>query len=830
MKKSTLRQLTRSKEVLDSVTVRDFSGGLNVVDNQLNLKSKYATVLSNIHRAIDGTMAVRQGTKLFIDINDIPWWDTGNLVPVVGAYSQTGDPAGTVTNPTAWHDGNETQTLANSTYQQLNSNVDSDPWIQLTTTFSDTPLKGGIVFAPSDGWLQGDNQSNSSDLTVTIEMQAAGDTSWTLMSSRTYDFLEYPDSVSYTTKQGDAAFFTGIRFTIAAYKDRKQHQLRVGTAEAYGFTFVASPDVPSRIIGIAYYNNTLVVVTRFGTIASVTDVGEGEVIWNSTIAGTLPGSPPGWVGSDVANFTIWNGKLIVVNGVDQPIIIDYTAATPVSYLVDLATGSNAFVPVCKYITVHDSYVIMTGDPSAPDKLHISSSGTSGTWKGEADPNDGVDYLMGKFVNSEDDIITGVSVYREFLLITFSDAVILARLGIYDDAGNHTPDFGDVIHNVGALSHESTIRLGSDTLMLDAFGVHSLVKAKVSNDVIPETVSELITPLFSSVTRRLPIDFTQQEVWAVHNRIDNQVMFFLPNHSGSVYGMQGMEGARYRITPTALMHKAGTNNEVEVSAEAHPMHIGDQFVLRDVDGLAINGFSTFTQTQLSEIQTVTSVATANTFVFYVTGAENNTPPPSDAHSNQLNMIYLPLFTETLVAVYNRNRDKKLRNWAVYRGWKFGCGVSTPTGRTFLCSDYRVFLMGNTHRPYLQDFIDTEMESNIPWDWELPWSDFNTRFDSKRTRHLQIDTQGDDEFTAELFTDNIYQDDAKDQFLPVLSATFEGRDAYKPVSPNPDGLRLTSSERLVAWPTKGKLFKLRFHGTSSKGLRFVSIVLSFLRGNI
>ena len=56
---------------LDQATARQFDGGLNVVDSQLNLNSKYAVVLDNMYRGLDGSITVRQGTQLFADLQSI---------------------------------------------------------------------------------------------------------------------------------------------------------------------------------------------------------------------------------------------------------------------------------------------------------------------------------------------------------------------------------------------------------------------------------------------------------------------------------------------------------------------------------------------------------------------------------------------------------------------------------------------------------------------------------------------------------------------------------------------------------------------------------------
>ena len=61
----------RRTNKLKSATARQFTGGLNVVDSELNLSSKYARVLDNMYRGLDGAMQIRQGTELLSDYNSI---------------------------------------------------------------------------------------------------------------------------------------------------------------------------------------------------------------------------------------------------------------------------------------------------------------------------------------------------------------------------------------------------------------------------------------------------------------------------------------------------------------------------------------------------------------------------------------------------------------------------------------------------------------------------------------------------------------------------------------------------------------------------------------
>ena len=53
---------------LQTATIREFSGGLNVVTDDLNMSTEYSTIETNIYNNINGTKSIRYGTKLFLDI------------------------------------------------------------------------------------------------------------------------------------------------------------------------------------------------------------------------------------------------------------------------------------------------------------------------------------------------------------------------------------------------------------------------------------------------------------------------------------------------------------------------------------------------------------------------------------------------------------------------------------------------------------------------------------------------------------------------------------------------------------------------------------------
>lgn len=65
--------------VLKEATSRDFSGGLNVADTELNLNSKYARVLDNLLVGLDGSLQVRQGTKIHATLADLTEYSIVNM-------------------------------------------------------------------------------------------------------------------------------------------------------------------------------------------------------------------------------------------------------------------------------------------------------------------------------------------------------------------------------------------------------------------------------------------------------------------------------------------------------------------------------------------------------------------------------------------------------------------------------------------------------------------------------------------------------------------------------------------------------------------------------
>jgi len=62
------RRNGRRQQSLKTTTLREFGGGWNVIDNDLNLDSRFSRILTNMTLLQDGSLGIRQGTRLVTDL------------------------------------------------------------------------------------------------------------------------------------------------------------------------------------------------------------------------------------------------------------------------------------------------------------------------------------------------------------------------------------------------------------------------------------------------------------------------------------------------------------------------------------------------------------------------------------------------------------------------------------------------------------------------------------------------------------------------------------------------------------------------------------------
>ena len=520
------------------------------------------------------------------------------------------------------------------------------------------------------------------------------------------------------------------------------------------------------IIGTEYYSGAIIAVGANGVVVKINADKSYSVIWNDDFANNLAGNPDGWsTNLTFCSFAQFNGKLIICNGINKPLIVD-TALT-VTYLNDPATGSNANTPIARFVKAVGRYLVMAGAFNAVDTLYISSTDTSGVWVGDPAPNDAVNVSLGSRVPTGSNTIKGVGSFRDKIIVAFEDAILPGTLGGFSGS-DHVPIFDDSIENHGSLSHRVLQTLGEDILFCDTVGVSSVKRATFTSDVKSARYSYLIDPGLQSQIDLVSKNASLEDLtWSLYDSHDNNYMLFIPDHHTDI-------------------------------------------------------------------------------------------------------------TEYRCFVFKKNDALKILTWQDWRNWKFRCGCRSALKRIFLCREAQVYILGHTDNPVHKDYVgdqemwddDTVFTDNygftpvadvnnsgvsIPFDWELPWTDAGERFLVKSSKFINFDTEGDQRFTCQMFTDNIRlsRTDPGEKFLddflfddglgwdvdvydPTLEIEFiggsgpgYGNDEYGDYY---GGGRPTRHEGLYAFPAHYKLSKLRMLGDGIKSLKFVSISMAYTMGSI
>lgn len=477
------RRNVRRQAVMKTATIREFDGGWNVIDNDLNLSTRFAKVLTNMVRQKDGSIGVRQGTRI---VRDYRFSTNVDLVRVKGANGQE------LISATGEY------VFCAHRNDAYDGTLDSNPF-----TFT----------------------NSSSDVVVSY-------TGHNLITGHTISFT------GATTAHGIPADELNDTHIVTVI-DADSFQITVtssatsdGTGGGSDCDYLVPNDViTDRIINQTYFDDRIIAVARDGVILEIDGSGNARIIFNDNIGNEQSGAPGGWGTTEFASFAVFNGELIICNGVDKPLIVNFNVDPdlfPCQYLADLATSSNANTPVCRYVVSMPNYVIMSGDPLDPGAVYISNVNTSGTWSGDSAPNDAVTVDVGKVAQAQNNIIRGIGRFRDTLVVMFDEVIVFGVLGIYDESGNHTPDFSDGVDQHGTVSHRAIQNLGNDLLMCDAIGVPSIARSKFTEQLRPDRVSQLIDPEIQEAILELSVGSTEDRMFSVYDQREGRYMLFIPN--------------------------------------------------------------------------------------------------------------------------------------------------------------------------------------------------------------------------------------------------------------------------------------------------------------
>lgn len=195
------------------------------------------------------------------------------------------------------------------------------------------------------------------------------------------------------------------------------------------------------------------------------------------------------------------------------------------------------------------------------------------------------------------------------------------------------------------------------------------------------------------------------------------------------------------------------------------------------------------------------------------------------------------TETTAYIYSYRPKLKVAAWARFDNMNFTCGCRSLQGNLFFGDkDGKLWLFGNQSNPIYKDKLNDPSVNNsegqtIPFTWELPWLDFNQRGRVKKTKYIGFDTVGLQAFTVSMYIDRITENDALED-TPLLSTEFVAGDVggYGGEDAPFGSGRVTSDERLYAWPAKFKLAKIKITGEGENQLEFAAITIWYSRGRM
>lgn len=286
----------------------------------------------------------------------------------------------------------------------------------------------------------------------------------------------------------------------------------------YGTTLFANARsiIPSSSVypvNMEYYNGSLIVVFSDGTVVRV--LGDGT----TSILGDL------WGDTTFASFAPFNSHLTIHNGSDKPLDIDNGFV--LEYLQDAGTNTNINTPIGRYAVACQRYMVIAGDPLEPNRLHISARDAYGTYFGDPQPNDAIRIDVGSILPNSGPI-RGLVSFRGKLIVLFAEGAVIGTLGIYDEDGNHTPDFNDAVQEFGGVSHRASSSHGDDAFIVDLGGVSSLRRTVLSQQLKPERISDFVSGELDTALGALPIEVIEDGAFSVYNAKEGQYMLFIPN--------------------------------------------------------------------------------------------------------------------------------------------------------------------------------------------------------------------------------------------------------------------------------------------------------------
>lgn len=553
----------------------------------------------------------------------------------------------------------------------------------------------------------------------------------------------------------------------------------------YGSRWFADlSDVGSgRIVDMEYFAEALICVLSTGVVVAVDGSGVKTVIWSSAIAALLPGTPAGWSGSlDLVDFVPYKNTLIIHNGIDKPIVISRLLV--VTYLQDLATGSNVNVPIGKYGCVVSNYHCVGGIPATPTTIFISSVGTAGTFVGDPIPNDSISVDVGAFAPQGALDIRGIAGFRSNLLVFFQDQTVIVRLGQYNAAGVHTPFFPDTMPTFGLLGHRCIGAVENDLLFAGLAGMASARRnlLSVSGTLESTTLSEKIEPPYRETIGLISDDDQLKDTWMLYAALSHDMMLFTP--AGRVFVYSFNSKLRY----SAWSEFDGINVQCGCRSFLGRVFLADALRIFQM-GNSVYANEQFYSDRVDDRDAIWANATSYSPGFVA----------RDALTSESYTCLIGHTSNATGTFANDRATHQPARWAIYLG------------------------------------------NSISFELELPWLDSKDPMRIKFLRFINMATKGDAQFTVNAYVDNLYKAaDGTVLFQPSLSMDFIGNEAagfgyasghFSSTTHGEGpygGGRRSGDPRLYKYPAKFKTLKIIVTGERGGNLEIVNMSFLYSRG--
>lgn len=179
----------------------------------------------------------------------------------------------------------------------------------------------------------------------------------------------------------------------------------------------------------------------------------------------------------------------------------------------------------------------------------------------------------------------------------------------------------------------------------------------------------------------------------------------------------------------------------------------------------------------------------------------------------------------------------RQWTNNKLYAVGVRVrSASTGKVYINTVEHTSPATGTFADYRADNPDTWKDyagEPIKWALETPWSDMQQRARNKINKYINIDSEGYDFFTVSAFTNQIRNNPSTNELMPAASLQFVAGDAGGWGQQNPGnwgGSRRTREEKVWPFPLRGKLIRWRIAGETTRKVRIISLSMYYKLGNI